>query len=205
MYACCSNNHIYEFDSTTLLHTNTFTNPTYESSSFYIKIDLSVCGNYLASGSKDSDVYIWDTKDHLKQAVLKGHRAEVTSVAWSRKELKLASSSDDMSVRLWRPIKSESVRKSYLQDSFLGWAEQVEAPVPIVVNKRAPSPPIQPKVDFMSEQKENEVSRLASPCILSIPQKRPCIGNIQSVPAKKSGNLKRSTTILQFFKKVSDT
>jgi denticleless len=89
LYVCCSNDHIYEFDPNTLHQTNTFSSPSYESSSFYIKIDISVCGNFVASGSKDGDVHIWQVQDESQQAILKGHRAEVTSVSWSKKEFKV--------------------------------------------------------------------------------------------------------------------
>ena len=89
LYASCSNDHIYEFNSNTLHQTNTFSNTSYESNSFYIKIDVSVCGNFVASGSRDGDVHIWQVQDASQQAVLKGHRAEVSSVSWSKKELKV--------------------------------------------------------------------------------------------------------------------
>jgi denticleless len=89
LYAAGSNNYIYEFDSNSLVQTNSYSNPKYESNSFYIKIDISVCGNFLASGSKDGDVYLWQVQDPLQQAVLKGHRAEVSCVSWSKKEHKV--------------------------------------------------------------------------------------------------------------------
>ena len=89
IYAAGSNNYIYEFDSNTLVQTNSYSNPKYESNSFYIKIDISVCGNFIASGSKDGDVYLWQIQNPLQQAVLKGHRAEVSCVSWSKKEHKV--------------------------------------------------------------------------------------------------------------------
>lgn len=80
---------MYEFDSNRLTQTNAFTTPTFTTSSFYIKIDISPCGNFLASGSQNSDVFVWQVQNPQNHLLLKGHRAEVTGIAWSKQESKV--------------------------------------------------------------------------------------------------------------------
>ena len=71
--------------------------------SFYVKASFSPDCRYIISGSSDYHVYIWDVSNPLLPPMrLRGHTGEVSDVAWSQKEFwKLASSSDDTTVRLW--------------------------------------------------------------------------------------------------------
>ncbi|KAJ3330531.1 hypothetical protein HDU91_003551 [Kappamyces sp. JEL0680] len=112
---------IYEFDSTQLRPTNIYTNPSYESSSFYIKMDVSYCGDWIASGSKDSQIYLWQVDNPQRQLVLDGHSAEVSCVAFSKFDYKIASCSDDMTVRIWEPLEDVSGH-----NPTLGIARKVE-------------------------------------------------------------------------------
>jgi len=58
--------------------------------------------NLIASGSEDSQIYIWHRRTGELLRVLSGHSATVSSVAWSPQyPCILASASDDHSVRLW--------------------------------------------------------------------------------------------------------
>jgi hypothetical protein len=72
-------------------------------SSFYVKSAFSPDGRFIMSGSTDNHVYIWDVANPLMPPLrLKGHAGEVSDVAWSPTEFwKLASSSDDTTVRIW--------------------------------------------------------------------------------------------------------
>lgn len=58
--------------------------------------------NLIASGSEDSQIYIWYRRTGELLRVLSGHSATVSSIAWSPKHpCLLASVSDDNTVRLW--------------------------------------------------------------------------------------------------------
>ena len=72
-------------------------------SSFYVKSTFSPDGRFIMSGSTDNHVYLWDVAHPLIPPLrLKGHTGEVSDVAWSPTEFwKLASSSDDTTVRIW--------------------------------------------------------------------------------------------------------
>jgi len=57
--------------------------PTYRCASFYVKLDTSPCGRYVASGSTDGGVYIWDLEEMSHPPlILDWHALEVTAVAW---------------------------------------------------------------------------------------------------------------------------
>lgn len=108
LYVACLNDHIYEFDSSSLLLTRSYTADDFDNSSFFIKIDVSPCGRYIASGSKGSDVLIWDRLGPNDLPLrLQGHRAETSGVAWSHHNQMLASCSDDITVRLWSQSSQE--------------------------------------------------------------------------------------------------
>jgi WD40 repeat protein len=75
----------------------------HSSKSFYIKAKFSPDGEHIVSGSSHKSVFIWRTADPGDpKHVLKGHRREVGDVAWCPSEWnKLASCSDDATVRIW--------------------------------------------------------------------------------------------------------
>ncbi len=62
--------------------------------------------NFIAGGSEDSRVYIWNKKSENAICILEGHSKPVTSVDWNPVCLgMLASASDDGHVRIWGPSK----------------------------------------------------------------------------------------------------
>ncbi|KAG0603589.1 hypothetical protein M758_10G105300 [Ceratodon purpureus] len=71
--------------------------------SFYIKAAFSPDGAHIISGSTDSNVYVWQVEHPSSPpVVLEGHRGEVTAVDWcSTSYCKIATSSDDCTVRIW--------------------------------------------------------------------------------------------------------
>ncbi|MBO7228247.1 MAG: hypothetical protein J6V18_01020, partial [Bacteroidales bacterium] len=58
-------------------------------------------GKYLASGSLDNTVKIWDANSRECIQTLKGHSNVVESVCWSPDGKYLASGSWDRTVKIW--------------------------------------------------------------------------------------------------------
>ncbi|XP_044467001.1 denticleless protein homolog [Mangifera indica] len=71
--------------------------------SFYVKAAISPDAAHILSGSSDGNAYIWQVnKPQLDRVMLKSHDGEVTAVDWCPFETgKMATSSDDFTVRLW--------------------------------------------------------------------------------------------------------
>lgn len=61
---------------------------------------------YLASGSEDNRVYIWNIKKENAISVLEGHTRSVTCVTWNPEVPGMVvSASDDGTLRVWGPSK----------------------------------------------------------------------------------------------------
>ncbi|KAI8913985.1 WD40-repeat-containing domain protein [Powellomyces hirtus] len=104
IYAACTDNYVYEFDTNHLgKPIQRFSGAEYRCDTFYIKTTMSPDDRFLASGSSDHGLYIWEVDaPHKPPLALRAHRGEVTGVSWSKQELsQLASCSDDASVRIW--------------------------------------------------------------------------------------------------------
>ncbi|KAL6766582.1 hypothetical protein ACKKBG_A36625 [Auxenochlorella protothecoides x Auxenochlorella symbiontica] len=128
--------------------------------SFYVKAGFSPDGRFLASGSSDRRVHVWEVDGppaaaaaggpalHAPLAALEGHEGEVTAVAWCPTDPdRLASAADDATVRVWarrprardpEPAAERCPRSArQLLSGFLGeaacrgWAgEPAERPAP---------------------------------------------------------------------------
>jgi WD40 repeat protein len=64
-------------------------------------LSLSRDGSLVASGTFDSRVHFWETRDGRLIRSLRGHTGPVWSVAFSHNSGRLASGSFDGSLRLW--------------------------------------------------------------------------------------------------------
>ncbi|KAI9095511.1 WD40-repeat-containing domain protein [Phlyctochytrium arcticum] len=121
VYATCTAGIVSEYDLNNLqCPIRSFSATTFRVSSFYVKTTISPDDQFVATGSSDSGLYIWDTKCHpLRQdkppLILRSHLSEVTGVSWSKTDLEeLGSCSDDSTIRVWQ-IKPDYVEKD--QDS----------------------------------------------------------------------------------------
>jgi WD40 repeat protein len=75
-------------------------------------------GTWLASGSSDGTVRIWDTATGQARATLKGHGGRVRSVAVAPDGTWLATGSDDNTVRIWDASSGQARALMRLADSI---------------------------------------------------------------------------------------
>lgn len=85
--------------------------PTYLTYSL-VRNQFSPDGEYVLSGSSDSNLYLWKTDlgyDNCTPMVMLGHTAEVNGVCWSNLEFgKFISTADDSTVRVWNVDASQA-------------------------------------------------------------------------------------------------
>ena len=68
-------------------------------------------GRWIASGSADRTVKIWDAQTGKETFTLRGHNSWVVSVAWSPDSRRLATGGLDHHVRVWDAIQGTALRK----------------------------------------------------------------------------------------------
>jgi ribosome assembly protein 4 len=79
-------------------------------------VAFSPDGKTLASGGMDNNILIWDANTGEQIGLpLKGHKKFITSIAWEplikmTDERRLASSSKDMTVRIWTTANNSCLR-----------------------------------------------------------------------------------------------
>ncbi|GAY40202.1 hypothetical protein CUMW_050210, partial [Citrus unshiu] len=65
---------------------------------------------FIASGSENSQIYIWNRRNSKPIEILSGHSMTVNCVSWNPKRPKmLASASDDHTIRIWGPCQSSEL------------------------------------------------------------------------------------------------
>ncbi|XP_037495373.1 denticleless protein homolog [Jatropha curcas] len=70
--------------------------------SFYVKSAISPDAAHILSGSSDGKTYIWQVNKPCTDPItLKSNDGEVTAVDWSPSDGKIATASDDFTVRIW--------------------------------------------------------------------------------------------------------
>ncbi|XP_062209003.1 uncharacterized protein LOC133910717, partial [Phragmites australis] len=88
--------------------------PSSKIDSFFVKSAISPDGTHILGGSSDGNVYLWQVdQPETGHVVLGGHEGEATSVDWCVSEVgKIATSSDDSTVRVWSTKKIECTNVS---------------------------------------------------------------------------------------------
>ncbi|XP_021363808.1 denticleless protein homolog [Mizuhopecten yessoensis] len=104
LFASCTDDIVYQYDITTMMPRLVHQYKGHRNNSFYVKTSISPDNQFLLSGSSDEVAHIWQVgKPNQSPIVLKGHKAEVSDVAWSPYDLsKVVTLSDDNSLRVWR-------------------------------------------------------------------------------------------------------
>lgn len=70
-------------------------------------IAFSLDGKWLASGSNDGNLQLWDTLTYMRLKELQGHRGPVTAIDFSTSGKVLASGSEDNTIRVWDTASGE--------------------------------------------------------------------------------------------------
>ncbi|GAA6102128.1 denticleless protein homolog [Tachysurus ichikawai] len=127
LFCNCTDDNIYMLDVSGLKTTPVAVFSGHRNSSFYVKSSVSPDDQFLASGSSDGNAYIWKISEPSRAPVmLQGHSQEVTSVTWSQSDFtKIATCSDDNTVRIWRLSRSVDGESSAGDLNLVGWARRV--------------------------------------------------------------------------------
>ncbi|KFP30292.1 Denticleless protein, partial [Colius striatus] len=127
LFANCTDDCIYMFNMTSLRTTPVAIFSGHQNSTFYIKSSTSPDDQFLVSGSSDCNAYIWKVSEpSLPPRILHGHSQEVTSIAWCPSDFtKIATCSDDNTVRIWRlRRRPEEEKSAFGKISLVGWVTQ---------------------------------------------------------------------------------
>ncbi|NXU90492.1 DTL protein, partial [Xiphorhynchus elegans] len=126
LFANCTDDNIYMFNMTGLRTTPVAVFSGHQNSTFYVKSSISPDDQFLVSGSSDSKAYIWKVSEpSLPPRMLLGHTQEVTSIAWCPSDYtKIATCSDDNTVRIWRLRRLPEEEKSISRKNLVGWVTQ---------------------------------------------------------------------------------
>ncbi|XP_010132108.1 PREDICTED: denticleless protein homolog [Buceros rhinoceros silvestris] len=127
LFANCTDDSIYMFHMASLKTTPVAVFSGHQNSTFYVKSSTSPDDQFLVSGSSDCNAYIWKVSEpSLPPRILLGHSQEVTSIAWCPSDFtKIATCSDDNTVRIWRlRPRPEEEKSAFSKISLVGWVTQ---------------------------------------------------------------------------------
>nr|XP_061842707.1 denticleless protein homolog [Nerophis lumbriciformis] len=171
----CTDDSIYMFNVSGVKSSPEAVFSGHQNSSFYIKSTISPDDQFLASGSSDNNTYIWKISDPTyAPMMLQGHSEEVTSVAWCPTDFtKIASCSDDHTVRIWRLHREMYGAQSAVGGANLvGWA-------------RAKSPHKPPHATETTPAKDKRAESIG---VLVSPQLAACAPSGAALPLPSSTN-----------------
>ncbi|KAM6915707.1 denticleless protein homolog isoform 1-T2 [Xenentodon cancila] len=154
----CTDDNIYMFNVSGIKQTPVAVFSGHQNSSFYVKSTVSPDDQFLASGSTDNNIYIWKISDpQHPPMMLQGHSEEVTSVVWCPTDFtKIASCSDDHTVRIWRlHRKTDGAQTSVGEANLVGWARPTSPLRPSIRAERTPA----------KTQRTESLGSLASPLL----------------------------------------
>lgn len=116
LYALSTDSQIHALSSNSLSspfphEIKSFSHPFLSCGSFYVRLAVSPCSRYLASGSSDGSIVLFDTHGSGTDGVrlVGGHEQEVSGLDWGRDTL--ASCSDDLLVRVWDARRGREGRR----------------------------------------------------------------------------------------------
>ncbi|KAK6295008.1 hypothetical protein J4Q44_G00342340 [Coregonus suidteri] len=151
LFSNCTDDNIYMFNISGLKTTPVAVFGGHLNSSFYVKSTVSPDNQFLASGSSDHHAYIWKMSDPKQPPMmLQGHSQEVTSIAWCPTDFtKIASCSDDNTVRIWRLDRgTDGAKSSVGEANLVGWAypkPAITVPSPMPLNQAECTPAKSPR------------------------------------------------------------
>ncbi|NWQ89042.1 DTL protein, partial [Burhinus bistriatus] len=189
LFANCTDDSIYMFNMTSSRTTPVAVFSGHQNSTFYIKSSTSPDDQFLVSGSSDCNAYIWKVSEpSLPPRILVGHSQEVTSIAWCPSDFtKIATCSDDNTVRIWRLRRHPEEEKSaFSKTNLVGWVTQKKPE-----EQCAAGPPASP------QSTPAKAFTVGSPCISS-PRPAACApiysGDLPLSTNTPTGMLKTQTT-----------
>ncbi|KAI8849026.1 WD40-repeat-containing domain protein [Chytridium lagenaria] len=116
LFASCMDHSVHQYSTRNLgVPDAVFSSANLRICSFYVRTTVSPDGGFVACGSTDSGLHVWEVeRPELPPLVMGAHQGEVTALSWSKTDFdELASCSDDLTVRVWkyRPQFDEEVEE----------------------------------------------------------------------------------------------